>query len=185
MLTLRSKRKRFGSRTLATAFGRATQVICGVLLMTSVVMQHGTAAAEKFKAFKMKSLEGAQKSLSDVLGKATLVVFFFPTCPFCNAAFPEIQKLHDSYRDRGLSMVWINVVPDEERLIADWRATHGYTVPVLLGGRSVQNDYKLVMTPTQYLLDSQGQILSRHSGYKAGDEKDLEREIQQALAAVP
>src|SRR4026207_1107905 len=76
MLTLRSKRKRFGSRTLATAFGRATRGICGGLLMTSVVMQDGTAAAEKFKAFKMKSLEGAQKSLSDVLGKATLVVFF-------------------------------------------------------------------------------------------------------------
>jgi peroxiredoxin len=148
-------------------------------------MQDGAAAAEKFKPFKMKTLEGAQKSLSDVLGKATLVVFFFPTCPFCNAAFPEIQKLHDSYKDRGLSMVWINVVPEEERLIADWRTRHGYTVPVLLGGRSVQNDYKLVMTPTHYLLDSQGKVLSSHAGYTAGDEKGLEREIQQALAAVP
>jgi cytochrome oxidase Cu insertion factor (SCO1/SenC/PrrC family) len=185
MLTLRSKKERFGSRTLATAFGSATRVMCGVLLMTSVAMQDRAAAAEKFKPFKMKTLEGAQKSLPDVLGKATLVVFFFPTCPFCNAAFPEIQKLHDSYKDRGLSMVWINVVPDEERLIAAWRTKHGYTVPVLLGGRSVQNDYKLVMTPTHYLLDSQGQVLASHAGYKAGDEKDIERNIQKALAAVP
>lgn len=82
----------------------------------------------------------------------------------------------------GLSMVSINVVPQEERLIADWRTNHGYTVPILLGGRSVQSDYKLTMTPTHYLFDSQGKVLSRHAGYKPGDEKNLEREIQQALA---
>lgn len=184
-MLLRSKRGRFGSTTLAATFGRATRAMCGVLLTASVAMQDGAAAAEKFKPFSAKTLEGTQKSLSDVLGKATLVVFFFPTCSFCNAALPEIQKLHDSYADRGLSMVWINVVPEEERLIAAWRTRHGYTVPVLFGGRTVQSDYKLVMTPTHYLLDSQGNVLSRHAGYKPGDEKDLEREVQRALAVVP
>ena len=24
-------------------------------------------------------------------------------------------------------MVWINVIPDEQKLIADWRTSHGYT----------------------------------------------------------
>jgi thiol-disulfide isomerase/thioredoxin len=123
-------------------------------------------------------LEGAQKSLSDVLGKATLVVFFFPTCPFCNVAFPEIQKLHDRYKDQGLSTVAINVIPQEERLIPEWLSTHGYTVPVLIGGRSVKNDYKLTMTPTHFLLDAQGHVISRHTGYKPGDGRELEREIQ-------
>jgi cytochrome oxidase Cu insertion factor (SCO1/SenC/PrrC family) len=156
------------------------RLVFGVLLLASVVMP--AAAAERFKPFKLKTLDGVERTLADVLGKATLVVFFFPTCPYCNAAFPQIQKLHDTYKSEGLSMVWINVVPDEERLIPEWKARHGYTVPILLGGRSVPNDYKLVMTPTHYLLDSQGKVLSRHAGYTAGDEKSLEREIQQALA---
>jgi thiol-disulfide isomerase/thioredoxin len=52
-------------------------------------------------------------------------VFFFPTCPYCNAAFPKVQKLYDTYREQGLSMVWINVVPDERKLIPEWRAKHG------------------------------------------------------------
>ena len=174
-----------GSIMVTPALGSATKWVCGVLLVASVALQGSVSAADNFKPFKMKTLEGEQKSLSEVLGKATLVVFFFPTCPFCNAAFPEIQELNDAYKERGLSMVWINVVPDEEKLIAGWRTKHGYTVPVLVGGRSVQNDYKLVMTPTHYLLDSQGKVISRHAGYKPGDEKDLEREIQQALAVVP
>ena len=139
------------------------------------------SADESFKPFKLKTLEGTQRTLSDVLGKATVVVFFFPTCRYCNAAFPDIQKIYDNYKDRGLSMVWINIVPEENSLIKDWQATHGYTVPVLLGGKSVQNDYKLNETPTHYLLDGRGRIVSKHSGYKAGDDKILERDIQHAL----
>jgi peroxiredoxin len=156
-------------------------VLLGVLLLAAVAMQDRAAAADSFRPFKLKTLEGSQRSLPDVLGKATVVIFFFPSCQYCNAAFPEVQKIYDTYKDRGLSMVWINVVPDEEPLIADWLAKHGYTVPVLLGGRSVQGAYKLVMTPTHYLLDSRGKVLSKHAGYTAGDEKALERDIQQAL----
>jgi peroxiredoxin len=182
MLTVRSKHEPRGARTLASALRGAMRPLGGVLLIASLAMQDRAGAAENFKPFKLKTLEGAENSLSDTLGKATLVVFFFPTCQFCNAAFPEIQKLYDAYKIRGLSMVWINVVPQEEPLIADWRANHGYTVPILLGGRSVQKDYKLTMTPTHYLFDSQGKVLSRHAGYRPGDEKTLEREITQALA---
>jgi peroxiredoxin len=146
-----------------------------------VMVWPAAANAEKLKSFKLKTLDGAEKTLPDVLGKATLVVFFFPTCPYCNAAFPKVQKLYDTYRDQGLAMVWINVVPDEQRLIADWRTKHGYTVPILLGSRSTPNDYKLRMTPTHYLLDGRGEILSRQDGFNPGDEVRLEQQIQKAL----
>ena len=163
------------------SFRFARQVVLALLVLSAAVASNRASADESFKPFKLKTLEGTQRSLSEVLGKATVVVFFFPTCKYCNAAFPEIQKIYDSYKDRGLSMVWINIVPEENSLIKNWQATHGYTVPILLGGKSVQNDYKLNETPTHYLLDSRGKILSKHSGYKPGDEKDLEREIQQSL----
>lgn len=138
--------------------------------------------AEKLRPFRLKTLEGTERTLNDVLGKATLVVFFFPTCPYCNAAFPKVQKLYDSYREQGLSMVWINVVPDEQRLVPEWRAKHGYTVPVLLGTRSTANDYRLRMTPTHYLLDGRGEILATQAGFNPSDEVKLEQQIQKALA---
>jgi hypothetical protein len=99
--------------------------------------------------------------------------------------FIRIQKFHDRYKDQGLSTVWIHVVPQEDRLIPEWRSKHGYHMPVLIGGRSVQNDYKPTMTPTHFLLDAQGNVISRHAGYKPQDGKGLEREIQQALARAP
>jgi thiol-disulfide isomerase/thioredoxin len=154
-----------------------------LLLVAAVAVAQAVTAAERFKPFKkLKALDGSQQALGDVLGpKATLVIFFFPTCPYCNAAFPEVQKIYDRYKDQGLSMVWINVLPDEERLIAAWRAEHGYTAPVLLGNRSVANDYKLRMTPTYFLLDAKGAVLSTHAGYSAGDERGLDHDVRQAL----
>ena len=152
------------------------------LLLVAILVASGAVAADSFRPFRLKALDGTETSLSDVLGKATLVVFFFPTCIYCNAAFPSIQRLHDTYKDQGLAMVWINVLPEDERLIPAWRMKHGYTVPVLLGARSVQRDYSLAMTPTYYLLDSRANVLLRRAGYKPGDERDLSRDIQQALA---
>jgi peroxiredoxin len=155
-------------------------LVCAAFIL-GFLLPEQAIAADKFKPFTLKTLDGSERSLSSVLGKATLVVFFYPTCPYCNAAFPSVQKMYDAYRDRGLSMVWINVITNEESLIAPWQKEHGYTVPVLLGDRALAMSYDLRMTPTHYLLDAKGQVLSSHAGYKAGDEKELERSIQKAL----
>lgn len=156
------------------------RLLCAALLL-AFAMPEQMSAADKFKPFRLKTLDGIERSLPDVLGKATLVVFFYPTCPYCNAAFPDAQRIYTTYKDRGLSMVWINVISDEEKLIADWQRTHNYTVPVLLGDRQLAMSYNLRMTPTHYLLDANGQVLSSHAGYKPGDEKQLEQSIQKAL----
>jgi thiol-disulfide isomerase/thioredoxin len=142
------------------------------------------AAAEPFKPFKLKTPDGKEQALADVLGsRATLVFFFFPTCVYCNQAFPHVQKLYDAYKDKGLSIVWINAVPSEQKLIADWRARHGYTVPVLVGAsvRMVERDYAIKLTPTHYLLDASGNIVARHDGYQPGDETAIEEQIVKAL----
>jgi peroxiredoxin len=171
--------------TVPASLRRASKILSCVLLLAAVMAAGSSASeGEAFKPFKLKTPEGSEKTLSDVLGpKATLVVFFFPTCRYCNEAFPGMQKLYDAYSARGLSMVWINAVPAEARLVPDWRAKHGYTVPVLVGAsiRAIEKDYKVTQTPTHYLLDSRGNIISTHAGYKPGDETLLEQQIQRAL----
>jgi peroxiredoxin len=157
--------------------------LAAALLTGAAAGEERPAPADSFKPFRFKSLEGTRVALTDILGKATLVVFFFPTCQYCSIALPEIQKLHDTYKASGLAVVWINVVPEQDRLLQSWRSEHGYTVPILLGGTAAQRDYSLTMTPTHYLLDSTGRVLSRAGGFKHGDEKDLELRIKNALTA--
>ena len=141
---------------------------------------------DTFKPFTLKTLDGHKKTLRDFSGKVTLVSFFFPRCPYCNVELPQVQKIYDKYKDRGLSVVWINILPEEEGLIAGWQMVKNFTVPVLIGAsqESLQRDYHINTTPSTYLLDEKGRVLYYEDGYKAGDERILEDKIAAALAVT-
>jgi peroxiredoxin len=158
-------------------------VIRAILAATLVfvALPHRPFAGETFKSFKLKALDGTERSLADFENRATLVVFFHPTCQYCIAAAPKIQTITDDYKDRGLSVVWINVLPEENRLLKEWQAHHALTAPILAASSSVQRNYRLTMTPTHYLIDSRANVLWKHAGYKNGDEATIEREIANAL----
>jgi thiol-disulfide isomerase/thioredoxin len=160
---------------------RAAVWLVPVLLWSGALAE----GADNFKPFRLKTLDGESKTLEDVSGKATLVSFFFPSCKYCNAALPAVQKLADRYKDQGLAAVWINVLPEEDKKIAEWQAKNQFRVLTLRGASqaSLQRDYKLKVTPTHYLLDASGKVLFTHAGYTAGDEKELEARIRKALGA--
>jgi cytochrome oxidase Cu insertion factor (SCO1/SenC/PrrC family) len=145
------------------------------------------AGPDTFKPFALKSLDGKRKTLADFSNRLTLVNFFFPRCPYCNQELPEIQKIYDRYKDRGLSAVWINILPDEAKLVEAWQAAKNLTVPVLVGGSqdALQRDYRVESTPATYLLDAHGRVLFHQDGYKPGDEKQLESRIAALLDAQP
>jgi cytochrome oxidase Cu insertion factor (SCO1/SenC/PrrC family) len=140
-----------------------------------------------FPAFSLRDLEGRKRTLKDFANKLTLVTFFFPSCQFCNVELPEIQKIYDRYGKAGLSAVWINILPEEERLIPGWKMAKKLTVPVLLGGAqaALQRDYRIESTPATYLLDENGRVLFHQDGYTPGDEKTLETKIAALLDASP
>lgn len=143
-------------------------------------------ASDTLKPFSLKTLDGKKKTLKDFSNKVTLVSFFFPRCPYCNVELPQIQKIYDKYKDRGLSAVWVNILPEETGLIAGWQMAKNLTVPVLVGGtqESLQRDYHVNSTPSTYLLDENGRVLFHEDGYKPGDEKTLEAKIEAALNVV-
>ena len=144
-------------------------------------------ANASFKAFNLKSLDGSNKTLQDFANKVTVVSFFFPKCPYCNIDLPEEQKIYDKYKDKGLSMVWINILPEQEKLVAPWLDEHHFNVPVLLGKSldSLAKDYRVKATPTNYLLGEKGEVIYYQTGYKPGDEKSLEAKIAAALNVAP
>jgi thiol-disulfide isomerase/thioredoxin len=139
---------------------------------------------ETFKPFtNLRTMEGRKKALKDVSSKVTVVNFFYPRCPFCNVEMPEMQKLYDKYKDKGVSVVWINILPEEVPLIPGWMVAKNLTVPVLIGAsqESLMKDYQVSATPTTYILGDKGQVLFYESGYAPGDEKKVEAKVAAAL----
>jgi peroxiredoxin len=157
------------------------RVLAAAAVVSSMTLPQRPLAAETFKSFKLKALDGTERTLADFANRATLIVFFHPSCQYCVAALPKIQTITDEYNDRGLSVVWINVLPEENRLLKEWQAHHELTAPILLATSSVQRNYRLTMTPTHYLIDTRSTVLWKHSGYNEGDESKMRNEVAKAL----
>jgi thioredoxin-related protein len=170
-------------RTFQKRIQAAALCLCCLLVASFLLNCENSPAAEKFKPFKLKTLDGATKRLQDYSNKAVLVMFLFPKCAYCNIALPEILRMSDTYKDLGLSVVFINVMPDQNKLIPDWQTKHHVTIPVLIGAsqESLMDDYELDSTPTFYLLGEKGEVLFHQSKYERGDEKVIEAKITDAL----
>jgi len=160
------------------------RLLVSVVIIGVLAAAQPAAAADKFKSFKLRTVDGTTRTLDDYKGKVTLVAFFFPTCTYCNQEFPQTVKIYDKYKDQGLNMVWINLVPEEEDKIPGWLAEHNYHVPVLVGASQqyLLNRYDVRMTPEHYLLNADGVILYKKRGYESGNEQELEAQVRKALS---
>jgi len=128
-------------------------------------------------------LDGQNRQLSEFLAQSTLVSFFFPTCGACNEEMPHFQQFYDKYRDQGLNVVAVNVIPEQDELVPHWKENGGYSFPVLVGAQTntLIEDYRLSSTPLNFLLDGEGKVISRQEGYAPGSERTMEAQIRQSL----
>lgn len=161
----------------------AARFVCLLFIASLLPGSENATKADRFKPFKLKTLEGTAKKLQDFSNKATLIAFYYPRCAYCNLAIPEIQKIYDKFKNQGLSAVIINVIPEQSKLLPDWQAKYHVTIPVLIGASqdSLMDDYHLTITPTHCLLGENGEVLLRQDGYNRGDEKILDMKIAEAL----
>ena len=96
--------------------------------------------------------------LDDYKGKVFLLNFWYPLCGPCRGEFPSLQVVLDKYKDRGFSIVAINIHPNENDwvmpLIKGWKL--GF-LPVH-GGDDVMEAYKVRGAPSNFLYGPDGKI---------------------------
>lgn len=96
---------------------------------------------------------------------------------------PHFQEFYDEYREQGLSVVAVNVIPDQDHMVPQWRNKNAFTFPILVGASTdtLVKNYRLTATPLNFLLDAQGRIISRQEGYRPGLEDRIEAKIRDSL----
>jgi len=160
--------------------------LCVVLLTGFGSIAHAAGGAE-VPNFELKDIDGNTFKLSDHLGKGPIVIDFWATwCKPCLRSMPHLEALRKKYASQQLLVVAISV--DESRTSAKVKSyvkTHGYgfTVPLdpnqdvfrKLGGRAM---------PHQVIVAPDGSRIAVHTGYREGDERELEKQITDALAAM-
>ncbi len=86
--------------------------------------------------------------------KATVLIFVWQTCPVANAYAPEIERIYQDYRSRGVAMYLVQVDPDLR--VEEARAhakEYGYTLPLLHDPKAVLSRHVgATMTPEAVVL---------------------------------
>ena len=126
------------------------------------------------------SLSGDAPSLE---GKVTLIDFWASWCAPCKAAFPEMEKLHKEFGDKGFQIIAVSVDQKERSMqqFLDRRKPSFTTVHD--ASQKLVEEAGIQVMPTSFMIDKKGVIRFAHEGWHGKKSvQNLTEEIQTLLA---
>ena len=138
--------------------------------------------------FNLKSLDGKEYELGQLLERGPVVVAFFKiSCPVCQFTLPYLQRIAERYS--GDSATVIAVSQDDARGTKEFNREYGVTFPTLLDepGYPVSNAYGLSMVPTIFLIEPDGKVKVSCMGFDKGDLEQIAAElsVRRKISAAP
>jgi peroxiredoxin len=110
--------------------------------------------------FTLTDLDGKPWALKTLRGKVVLVNFWATWCPPCRKEMPDLEKLSQRFRDRGLVVLAIS---DEDRTkVTPFIEESKYTYPILLDpGRKVTDRFHVQGIPNTLVYDRDGKLVAQ------------------------
>lgn len=169
------------TRGLTRSILSATLAVLALFMASCQTKEMAPPPPEKPRpapSFTLSAIKGGPMSLTDLAGKPVMINFWATWCAACLKEMPELERIHNLYRDRGLSVILINLQETAEvakRHIED----HGYTMTSLLDEKGqTAEKFQVFGLPTTFFVDKSGMIRKTHMG-------ELTREIiTEGLTAI-
>ncbi|MBO5076798.1 MAG: TlpA family protein disulfide reductase [Clostridia bacterium] len=124
--------------------------------------------------FVSHDIDGNEVKLADFASaKVIMLNYWEPWCPPCIRELPELEKLYEAYKDKGLVIVGVfestDMDADARRLISQ----NGLTYPIVRYEDALKN-YSASAVPTTLFVDASGNLLAKevvgandYDGWKA------------------
>ncbi|MCI0582253.1 MAG: TlpA family protein disulfide reductase [Chloroflexi bacterium] len=115
-------------------------------------------AASDGSAFVLADLDGNPIRLADLRGRAVWVNFWASWCPPCQSETPILREIDERYRDRGLTLVAVQVQQTVEDGVS---YADRYDLEYAIGAdvsAAVFRTYRVFALPTQFFIDPDGVI---------------------------
>lgn len=119
--------------------------------------------------------------LSELQGRAVLLDFWASWCGPCKAEAPIIQRLHERYRDSGLTVIGVNTSDEEGMAVPTARRLKlGFPIVYDVGNR-IAKQFGVSGLPTLIVISKTGKIVAFRAG--TTPESTLEELVRKALAS--
>jgi len=115
--------------------------------------------------FTLATFDGGQVSLEALRGRVVVVNFWASWCyPACYEEAPALERAWETYKDRGVMMIGINI-QDKEEPAKKFLTQFGHTFPNAPdpAGR-VSVDYGVYGVPETFFIDRAGRVRWKHVG---------------------
>lgn len=113
--------------------------------------------------FDLETLDGGRFAFEDMQGRIGVINFWGVWCGPCVREAPDMQKLHEKYRDDP-DVVFITIDNDQSvETVRDFMTARKLDFPVLLDDGYV-NTARVNAFPTTWFIDRQGRIAFEHKG---------------------
>jgi thiol-disulfide isomerase/thioredoxin len=135
-----------------------------------------TAAPE----WKLTDLNGKLVKFSDFRGRVLILDFWATWCVPCRVEIPHFVELQKQYGDKGLRVIGVSLDEQGPDVVTKFVKRLAVNYPNVIGNEEVAEAYGGIdAIPTTFVIDRQGRIVSRHTGYD--DKAVFEKEIQSLL----
>lgn len=116
-------------------------------------------------------------------GQIVLVDFWASWCPPCLKSLPAYDRLYREFRERGFSVVAVNVDEDTQDGIA-FLQDNPVSYPVIADPvGTIGIPYKIRTLPRSFLLSRDGRIIESHRSFDDDDEAALRARIAELLGS--
>jgi peroxiredoxin len=136
--------------------------------------------------FVLEGLDGQRHSLSEALEKGPVVAAFFKvSCPTCQFTFPFLERLHDTYGEKKLT-IW-GISQDDAADTMDFRKEFDVTLPMLIDDKDypASNAYGLTNVPSIFLIEPGGKVKVSCVGFEKEGLEAIARELARISQAAP
>ena len=124
------------------------------------------AEGPKSPPFALLSLDGQRFTQNDLIGKATLVIFWASWCGTCQHELPEAHRLQEKMAGQPFQIISIGF-RDSETNIRAYVRTHPqvFSFPVFFDKKDrVSESFGARVTPTLFLFNKAGELVVRYRG---------------------
>ncbi|UCH61708.1 MAG: TlpA family protein disulfide reductase [Fidelibacterota bacterium] len=160
------------NKTMITVITAAVILVSSALAFT---IQQGQEPKEKLSLapdFTLRSLDGERIKLSSLRGKLVLLNFWATWCGPCRREIPDLNRIYESYRDRGVVILGVSWDELQVEQIKKFVTNYKVTYPVLHGTQSELSQVGRAYAwqgylPTTYLIDREGYVRDVYIGARS------------------
>ena len=148
-----------------------------VLLLLLIIIS-ASASSEQQAYSPQKSLEHALLAQD---GKVVYIDFWASWCGPCVKSFPWMNKIQPQYQDLGFTVISINLDADETNARKFLQDNPASFAVIYDNKGTIAKHFSIQGMPTSMLINRDGEIKYRHSGFFTGKTKQYEDEIKKLL----